>query len=377
MEHRKVGISDLTMIDSSKNNNRFHHQHHRTKKRTSKHQQVIPLSLEKNSPVKSVTYTDPNANLMTSHPTEQLLFSWRKRWSKWFSSCGSERLIPIKSKPISIFIEVSDDFFLFLKFNTCCFELIDCLLFFYTYLLSEGRDQVLVRETTILFDVRWSPRRTIPRSNQFIKKQKKSDCSNESLNIISIDQMRKFFLSQLINKEVVEIVHLINLICKDTWEDYFQLSGICNIEGFLLLTQWNLVDFIESILSRISPHVRSDLFLPIHLFLIISSIDYINDERRKTHLTISNQSTNSFPMSFIWPLFTYVEQRWSFRHTWQIHWTLEYWIDMRDERVFFILDLIPWLEKEGKKIPEPILLMKSKSDWKIIMLLNIFWPLIW
>ena len=104
MEHRKVGISDLTMIDSNKNNNRFHH-HHRTKKRTSKHQQVIPLSLEKNSPVKSVIYTDPNANLMTSHPT----FSWKKRWSKWFTSCGSERLIPIKSKPISIFIEVSDD----------------------------------------------------------------------------------------------------------------------------------------------------------------------------------------------------------------------------------------------------------------------------
>jgi hypothetical protein len=114
MEHREALTSDLTTIDSSNNNKSHHHHHHhhhnRPKKRTTKQQRLQPLSLSKNLRVKSVSYTDPNTNLVKSQQQQQRSMRsssfWKKRWTQWFSSCGSEHVSQVKSIPIAISIEV-------------------------------------------------------------------------------------------------------------------------------------------------------------------------------------------------------------------------------------------------------------------------------
>jgi hypothetical protein len=116
MEHHKAVTSDLTTIDSNNNNNSHHHHHHhhnRRKKRTAKQQQLVSLSLSKKSPVKSVVYTDPNTNqenISVSAQKKQIPMkhppSWRKKCSKWFLSCSSERTSQVKSNPITISIKV-------------------------------------------------------------------------------------------------------------------------------------------------------------------------------------------------------------------------------------------------------------------------------
>jgi hypothetical protein len=119
MEHYKPVTSDLTTIDLNNNNN-LHHQHHhhhrhnRQKNRTTKQQQLVPLSSSKKSQVKSVVYTDPNTNqeniFVRDHQQQKISMknplSWRKRWSKWLSSCGSERTSYVKSNPITVSIKV-------------------------------------------------------------------------------------------------------------------------------------------------------------------------------------------------------------------------------------------------------------------------------
>jgi len=78
---------------------RTNNQNHRRKKGIDKQQQLHSSSLRKRTQVKSVSYVDPNAiydnTLLNRQLQEQITmkhpFSWKKRWSNWFSSCSSER----------------------------------------------------------------------------------------------------------------------------------------------------------------------------------------------------------------------------------------------------------------------------------------------
>jgi hypothetical protein len=136
MEHRKSMTSDLTTIVSNNNNNsHYHHRHHnRRKKRTAKQQQLVSLLPSKKTQVKSVCYIDPNSNrenISLSHQlplTQQQQISmrnplsWKKRWTKWFSSCGSERISQVTSNPVTVSIKVRYYLFFFCVFTdyTCC-----------------------------------------------------------------------------------------------------------------------------------------------------------------------------------------------------------------------------------------------------------------
>ncbi|CAF1164313.1 unnamed protein product [Adineta steineri] len=122
MEHHKAMNSNLTTIDSNNNNNnksrchQHHHHHHRWKKRISKQQQLGSLL---NKPqVLSMSITDHNTNQENISLSEQQQqqqqhqqipmknsLSWKKKWSKWFSSCSSERTMHVKSNSIKIPIE--------------------------------------------------------------------------------------------------------------------------------------------------------------------------------------------------------------------------------------------------------------------------------
>jgi hypothetical protein len=116
MEHHKAMTSDLTTIHSNNNNNSHHHHHHnnnRQKKRTTKQQQLVSLSSSKKAQVKSITYIDPNTNqeniIVRDHQQQISMknpLSWRKKWSKWLTSCNSERTSQIKSNSITVTIKV-------------------------------------------------------------------------------------------------------------------------------------------------------------------------------------------------------------------------------------------------------------------------------
>jgi hypothetical protein len=114
MEHRKTPTSNITMIDVSNNNNS--HRNHQKKKRAAKRQQ-LPALTYKHQHIPSVTITDPNSNLQKTYVYEQLKhgehlpmknpLGWTKKWTKWFSSCGSEHVSQTNIHPTTISIEVS------------------------------------------------------------------------------------------------------------------------------------------------------------------------------------------------------------------------------------------------------------------------------
>ncbi|CAF3561108.1 unnamed protein product [Rotaria socialis] len=100
MEYRNALTSKITMINSSNNNNL--HPHNRRKKRiTTKRQELPSPSLAlKNQYVPSLLITDsrlaePRINQCEQQIPMKTSFSWTKKWTKWFSSCGSERTTPI------------------------------------------------------------------------------------------------------------------------------------------------------------------------------------------------------------------------------------------------------------------------------------------
>jgi hypothetical protein len=123
MEHRRAMKSNVMTTDSNNNNNphHHHHHHHQWKKRMAKHQQSLSLSLLKKAPVISMSTPDHNANQenisLSGHRLQQQQIppknplSWRKRWSKWFAACSSERAMHLKSHPRTISTEVSFDLF--------------------------------------------------------------------------------------------------------------------------------------------------------------------------------------------------------------------------------------------------------------------------
>jgi len=123
MEHHKAVTCDITTIDSNNNNNSHHH--HRSKKRIAKQQQLVSLSLSMKPQIKSVSITDSDANqenISLSDQQQQPIpiknpLSWKKRWSRWFSSCSSERIMNIKSNPIATSTEVSCYLFFLCVFN--------------------------------------------------------------------------------------------------------------------------------------------------------------------------------------------------------------------------------------------------------------------
>lgn len=85
------------------NNNNLHHRQQR-KKRTTKRQSLPSPSLtSKSQHVPSLIITDPNSKSHKIYVREsqeqqekpmptKTSSTWTKRWSKWFSSCGTERL---------------------------------------------------------------------------------------------------------------------------------------------------------------------------------------------------------------------------------------------------------------------------------------------
>jgi hypothetical protein len=135
MEHHKALTSDLTMSDLNNNNNSHYHHHHyhnRRKKRIARQQQLTSLSLSKNPHVKSVSIVDSNTNQERIAVGEQQIpmknsLSWTKKWTKWFSSCGSERqTTPTESNPIEVRCYLVFHVCVF-NIDTCCVYVIDCL----------------------------------------------------------------------------------------------------------------------------------------------------------------------------------------------------------------------------------------------------------
>lgn len=121
MEHRKAMTSTITMIESSNNN----HSLHQRKKRTTKRQQLQPSSLssipnnDQHSP--SVSHTGMNSNHIKTHLSGQQKentsmkrpLAWTKKWTKWFSPCGSQRVSRSDSNTIStptLPVDVSEHF---------------------------------------------------------------------------------------------------------------------------------------------------------------------------------------------------------------------------------------------------------------------------
>lgn len=104
MEHRKAPTAKLTTADSNNNNNSSHQQR-RTKKRArhTPHNQRIP----------AIIITEGTPQRKKSSPPEQeqppmnIPLPWTKRWTKWFSSCRSDRQTHPHSSSMTIAIGVS------------------------------------------------------------------------------------------------------------------------------------------------------------------------------------------------------------------------------------------------------------------------------
>ncbi|CAF1223545.1 unnamed protein product [Adineta ricciae] len=113
--------SNVTTIDSNNNNNSHpRHHHHQWKKRIAKQQQLVSLSLSKKAQIISMSTADRNVNqenISLSSQQQQIPMknplSWRKRWSKWFSACSSERSIHMQTNSRTISTEVSCYLFVF------------------------------------------------------------------------------------------------------------------------------------------------------------------------------------------------------------------------------------------------------------------------
>jgi hypothetical protein len=124
MEHRKALTPSITTIDSS-NNNKSHNRN-RQKKRTAKRQQLASSSLTSNTQhISTIFITDSNRNhkKMDIHEQQERIpiknpLGWRKKWTKWFSSCGSDRISHTDSSPIPVTIGVSEYLFIYFPMDT-------------------------------------------------------------------------------------------------------------------------------------------------------------------------------------------------------------------------------------------------------------------
>ncbi len=110
MEHRKPPTPNITMVDSSNNNNS--HNHNRWKKRTTKGHELPSPS--KDQHVSSLLMTDSNSNQQKIYVREQQQYipiktplAWTKKWTKWFSSCGSEKISHTDLNSITVSTRVS------------------------------------------------------------------------------------------------------------------------------------------------------------------------------------------------------------------------------------------------------------------------------
>jgi hypothetical protein len=120
MEHCKTPTSNTTMIDASNNNNSY--RNHQKKKRTTTKRQQLPspsLTHKHHQHIPSVIITEPNSNQSKTYVYETLKqdeyipmknpLGWTKKWTKWFSSCGSER---VSQTNLNTSIEVSFKLFI-------------------------------------------------------------------------------------------------------------------------------------------------------------------------------------------------------------------------------------------------------------------------
>ncbi|CAF4328973.1 unnamed protein product [Rotaria sp. Silwood2] len=100
------------MINSTNNNNLHHHdRRNRWTKTTTKGQQLQSPSL--------ILKNQYDQQQQEEMPMKNPL-AWTKKWTKWFSSCGSERISHNNSNSRTQFIEVSRYLFIFSAFTTCC-----------------------------------------------------------------------------------------------------------------------------------------------------------------------------------------------------------------------------------------------------------------
>ncbi|CAF0747099.1 unnamed protein product [Rotaria sp. Silwood1] len=110
------------MVNSSNNNNHLHHHDHRnrrTKKTIKEQQKPSSTLILKNQYVPTLFITDPRSNesKICTHEQQQQQqqqqgqmstknpLAWTKKWTKWFSSCGSERISHTNSNSSTQFIE--------------------------------------------------------------------------------------------------------------------------------------------------------------------------------------------------------------------------------------------------------------------------------
>lgn len=101
MQYLNTPTSKITMINSSNNNN-LHHQNRRTKRITKRQELSSPSLTLKTQYVPSLFITDARPNEQGTRPNDQQSqtlmknpFSWTKKWTKWFTLCGSERVTDV------------------------------------------------------------------------------------------------------------------------------------------------------------------------------------------------------------------------------------------------------------------------------------------
>lgn len=142
MEYHQAMASDVMMINLNDNNNNSlnHYQHHRQKNDATKNHTLRSLSsssktrqIKAISMINPITYQERNSISNQRHQQKLSMknsLSWKKRWSSWFSSCGSERNAYVKCNPITVAIEVRCYLLFSCTFDdyTCCSKVIDCLI---------------------------------------------------------------------------------------------------------------------------------------------------------------------------------------------------------------------------------------------------------
>ena len=124
MEHRKAPTTNTSTIDSTSSNNNWHHHHHhhhhhyqqhssdRGKSRRAGKRQQYPL---KDQHLPPIFIINPNRyqpekihqreqqSIVMKHP-----LAWTKKWTKWFSSCGSDRVSHTESTSSIVTIKVGE-----------------------------------------------------------------------------------------------------------------------------------------------------------------------------------------------------------------------------------------------------------------------------
>lgn len=117
MEYVKAPTTRITIINPNNNNNSS--RNHRKKKR----RRTTTTSIQQPLPSSSLTSPNQSHSPVNEQISLKNPFAWTKKWTKWFSSCGTERLPPSTLNPILVSFLISQ--LIFLYYSDTLFKSID------------------------------------------------------------------------------------------------------------------------------------------------------------------------------------------------------------------------------------------------------------